>query len=78
MTMLNTFHLKMVVPCLKFWVFIWYTQAKPPLAVRAERNLSMGGFEIFFYLREDWNQFFQVLLLFSIRKLVLSQNLRED
>ena len=46
--------------------------------VRAERILSMGGFEIFFYLREDWNQFFQVLLLFSIKKLVLSQNLRED
>ena len=50
----------------------------PLYTVRAERILSMGGFEIFFYLREDWNQFFQVLLLFSIRKLVLSQNLRED
>ena len=53
-------------------------EEKNTYAVRAERNLSMGGFEIFFYLREDWNQFFQVLLLFSIRKLVLSQNLRED
>ena len=41
--------------------------------MRAERILSMGGFEIFFYLREDWNQFFQVLLFISLRLLEIGE-----